>query len=111
VQQAHAGGVGGTCQVPGAVGVDGGRLGRVRLGTVDVGPRGAVDDRVGPGALDRGAHGGLVGDIELGAREADQLVPGALARAQDVESEHPGGAGDEHPHGIEMAELSPTMKR
>ena len=47
--------------------------------------------RAASASADRGA----VGDVELGARERDDLVPGASAAAADVEPEHPGRAGDQ----------------
>ena len=43
--------------------------------------------------------------------EAEQLVARTRSGAHDVLAEHAGGARDEQPHGIEMSELSPTMKR
>jgi hypothetical protein len=96
-------------EVAGAVGVDGVRLLTMGLRAVDVGPGGAVERRAGANALEGLPDGGSIGDVELGTSQPHQLVAGALARAQHVGAEHPGGACDEQPHRIEMSELSPTM--
>ena len=70
-------------QVSGARPVDQGRLLLVLLGTVDVGPGGAVDHRVGPRGLDRGADRGGVGDVEVAAREGDDVVARGSAGSGD----------------------------
>ena len=54
------------------------------LGPVDVGPRGAVDDRVRTRPRDRRLHGALIGDVEPCARERERLVAGGRARGMDV---------------------------
>ena len=64
-----------------------------------------------PYSQGRIVHGPGIADVELGARKADQIVTGPLSRAQHVQPEHAGRAGEEQPHRIEMSELSPTMKR
>ncbi len=100
-----------TSQVASALGVD--RVGRLAmgLGAIDVGPRSAVDCGLGTLALIEGEDRLLVGDVHLGKVDEHEIVARALARALHVVAEHPGGACDEHPHRIEMSELSPTMKR
>ena len=62
---------------------------------------------------DRGGDRARVGDVEVGARERDDLVAVASRGAHDVLAEHPAGAGDEdsHPYRMPISELSPTMKR
>ena len=70
----------------------------VGLGSVDVGPGGAVDDRVGAQLGDRVLDRGGVGDVELGARQARRPRGRAPASASiDVAAEHPAGACDQAP--------------
>ena len=52
-----------------------------------------------------------VADVELLTGEPERLVAGPAGGGQHVLAEHAPGAGHEHPHRIEMSELSPTMKR
>ena len=68
------------------------------LRAVDVGPGGAVDHGVGRGGGDRGAHGGLVADVEVVAGEARDVVAGALGGGAEVAPEHARGAGQEQAH-------------
>ena len=99
-------------KVPGSGPVDGERRGLLVLGALDVGPGGAVDDRLRPLAGDRGVHGERVADVELGAGEADALVPPLPREGDDVAAEHPAGTGDQQAdHGTLTSELSPSMKR
>ena len=63
-------------------------------------------------ALDRGG----VGDVELGAAEADHVVAGVAGGEHHVAAEHPGGACDQHLHRdrhqmILISDLSPTSMR
>ena len=74
------------------------RVGLVLLGAVDVGPGGAVDDRVGSRGLDRRADGVGIGDIEVAAGERDDVVPGALGGGDDVPAQHARSARDEKAH-------------
>ena len=66
--------VGGARQRADGEGVRVQRVNRMILGAVDVVPRGAVDDRVGPHAIHRRPHGGIVGDVERFARERRHVV-------------------------------------
>ena len=52
-----------------------------------------------------------VADVELAVGERERLVAGTAGGGEHVLAEHAAGAGHEHPHRIEMSELSPTMKR
>src|SRR5439155_15317499 len=68
-----------------------------RLGTVDVGPPGRVDDDIAAG--DRGAYRGRVGDVEdvVGGRDDVGLARLGQHRAQ-VAADHPARAGDQPAH-------------
>ena len=80
-----------------------------RLGAVDVGPGGAVDDRVGRArarARARTARSSVMSSSARVERRRSSW-PARSPRAHDVAAEHPAGAGDEQPHRIEMSELSP----
>ena len=94
--RAGLGGRGG--QVPGAVAVDPRGGGFVGLGAVDVGVGRAVDHRVGLGVAHGGADGVGVRDVEVGAREGDDVVSRGGGR-DDVRAEHARGPGDEKAHG------------
>ena len=83
----------------------------VCLRAVHVRPRGAVQDGVGLHALDRVADGGRLGDVELAARKAHDLVSRPRTGAENIQAEHPGRPCQKHPQMIEMLELSPTMRR
>ncbi len=71
------------------------------LGAVDVGPGGAVDDDVGPLELEFLHHRGGVGDVELGAAEADDVVAGVARGQHHIAAEHPRCAGDQHLHRLD----------
>ena len=75
MQQRHPGRGRGSGEVAGAVGVDHACLCRVALGPVDIGPGGAVEDRIGPDGGEGALNGGRLGYIELGARQSHELVP------------------------------------
>ena len=66
VQQRRADLGGRPREVAGAVGVDRVGLGLLGLGTVDIGPGGAVDGGLGPLAREERVHGRQVGDVQLG---------------------------------------------
>ena len=88
MQQQRAGLGAGLREVPhsGAVHRGGRLLGA--LGAVDVRPGGAVDDHLV--SLDRGAHGGRVGDVQVGAPQRGHLRLGVGAEhRQQVAAEHP----------------------
>ena len=80
------------------------------LRAVDVGPCGAVDDRLGGVQADRVADRPGVGDVELAVGEADTVEASRCGGGHDIATEHPTGAGDED-HGTRTSELSPSMKR
>ena len=82
----------GRCHDAGAGGVDGLGLGLPFLGGIDLRPRGAVDDGVGPDLVDDPLHGRGIGDVALPLRAADHLVPQAHALIDDVAAELPGRA-------------------
>ncbi len=88
-------------EVAGAGAVDGKRLLGRALGAVDVGPRGAIDDDVRPGATDRGVDGSAIGDVELGARQRHDVMPGGPRGAGEILAEHPGRAGDHELHRVQ----------
>ena len=94
----RAGRGGRTGDVPRARTVDGERRVELILGTVDVGPGGAVDDDLRARGGDGRRHRGRVRDVELGPGEGDRVMPGRLRRRQDVQTEHPASAGDQDPH-------------
>ena len=60
---------------------------------------------------------GGVGDVELGAAEADDVVAGVAGGEHHVAAEHPGGSGHEQLHRaastrrVSISELSPTSSR
>ena len=84
--------------VAGAVAVDQRRLRLRGFGTVDVGPGGAVDHRVGLDVADGETHGVGVRDVEVGARERDDVMSGG-GRRDDIRAEHARGPRDEKAHG------------
>jgi hypothetical protein len=84
---ADLGGGGGDVAGPGAVDGEGRLLGL--LGAVDVGPGGAVDDHVGALEVELLLESGGVGDVELGAAEADHVVAGVAGSEHHVAPEHP----------------------
>src|SRR5262249_34542821 len=82
------------------------------LGTIDIGPCGAVDDDVGALGLQLRRDAGGVGDVELRMAEADHVVAGVAGGEHDVAAEHSGGPCDQHLHQVSLiSELSPTSKR
>ena len=85
--------------VSGAGPVDQRRARLVALRAVDVGPGGAVDDRVGARGRDGGAHRGGIGDVEVAARERDDVVARALGGGDDVTAQHARSPRDEKAHG------------
>jgi hypothetical protein len=97
VHEVGTGGSGGVGDVPRSGSVDsrGGRL--IGLGAVDVGPGGAVDDRLGPRGVDGGAHGVGVGDVEVGPGERHHFV--VPCGRHDVAAQHARGSRHEEAHG------------
>src|SRR4029077_285729 len=87
---------GGGVARPGAVDREGLVLGL--LGTVDVGPGGAVDDQVGPLAVDLPAHRVGIADVHPGPIEADHVMPGVGRGNDEVAAQHPAGTGDQDLH-------------
>jgi hypothetical protein len=81
-----------------AVAVDGGRRGLRRLGAVDVGPGGAVDDRARLGRRDDAAHVIGIGDVELGAGEGHDVVPKPGGGGDDGVPKHARASGDQQAH-------------
>jgi hypothetical protein len=90
-------------------------LGLARLGAVDVGEPGAVDDRVGTVLGDPRLHRGGIGHVERSAPVGADLVAGGAGRDDDVAAEHALGSGDQQLHAMAyrmpISQLSPTMKR
>jgi hypothetical protein len=86
-------------EISGAVAIDARRGLFLGLRAVDVGPPGAVHDRVGAGVGDGGADGVGVGDVELGAGERDHVVARALRGGDDGATQHPRCPCDEKAHG------------
>ncbi len=102
----------GAREVASALRVD--RAGEIRLGlgAVDVGPRRAVDARLGCSRSKNALDGRLVGDVELGQIDQHQLVPRALAPPAARRARASRFAPTiSSRHRMEMSELSPTMKR
>ncbi len=102
VHDPGAGGSGGTGQHRRTDRVDGERLSLVGLRVVHRSPGGGVDHDVVAG--DRVGHRGGVGDVEVGAAEAGDVVVGLQQRTDEVGSQHAGRAGDEYLHGAEASE-------
>ena len=53
----------------------------------------------GRAARDGGAHGGGVGDVEVGPGEGDDLVAGVARGGHDVAAQHARGPRHEEAHG------------
>ena len=82
---------------------DGERVGRegalgVALAGIDGGPRGAVDDGIGPPRRDGAEHGVAVGHVEGGVVEPDHVVAGRRRGEHDVVAELPPGPRHQQPH-------------
>ena len=84
--------------MPGAGAVDRHRRLLGLLGAVDVGPGGAVDDDVGPLEVELLLDRGGVGDVQLGAAEADHVVAGVAGGEHHVAAEHPRRPCDQQLH-------------
>ena len=111
MDDARAGLRGGAGDVAGAGAVGGHRTVEVALGAVDVGPGGAVDDRLGAEVLDDPQAALGVGDVEVGALAAGDVVAERGRPLADAVAEHPARARDQELHRIPISELSPTMNR
>src|SRR5207342_724148 len=86
------GDVAGTAAIDG----EGGFLGL--LGTVDVGPGGAVDDNVGALEVELALQPAGIGDVELGAAIADDVVAGVAGGEHHVATQHSGRPGNQELH-------------
>ncbi len=85
----------GVGEVRGAVPVRGEGCARVRLRAVDRRERGSVDDERGAVRRERGVDGVGIGDIELGAREADDARAACRADPEQLAADLPARAGDQ----------------
>jgi hypothetical protein len=81
-------------QAGSAAGVDGEGLVLVRLGGVDGGPGGAVDDHVRLRVADRRGHGRGVGYVQVGPGEGGEVLAPGRQQVDHVAAEHSGCAGD-----------------